>query len=359
MGQLLEAPADPGHLLGAVDLPGLRLDKLQVVDVHDLVPVSQGVCLDVLGRHTAGLNELQLPGPDSVRPVGQALPLLPGDLVALDGGHLDPRQVGHQAVGQLVLVGLQRVESNPPVFGLVVGHGHRQGRFARRGVAPQYHHVPHLRISARVNLGQAPGHVLHRRPTVPVRKDQQHLGHVHALDTPPLHQQLVELGDVAPGPIQVPGRLEQAAQFGHLGHPGLLPHEGSVLPHIGRRGRQVHELQQVLRPAVPVFASQPAPNGHRVGGPALGVQAADGLKHHAALGRQEVLGSDPLQSLSHQGRVDEQGPQHRHLGGQPPVLLYHVGTSSRATSVGAEGSPAEGRDLSSSFQRRLFSQVDA
>ena len=41
------------------------------------------------------------------------------------------------------------------------------------------------------------------------------------------------------------------------------------------------------------------------------------------------------------------------------VLLYHVGTSSRATSLGAEVSPAEGRNLSSSFQRRLFSQVDA
>ena len=340
MGQLLEVPADGGHLLGAVDFPGLRLDELQIVDVHDLVPVCQGVRLDVLGRHAAGLDEVQLAGPDPVGPVGHPLPLLPGDLIALDGGHLDPRQVCHQAVGQLVLVGLQGVKPNPPVFGLVVGHGHRQGRFARRGVAPQHHHVPHLRISTRVDFGQAPGHVLHRRPAVPVRKGQQHLGHVHALDAPPLHQQLIELGDVAPGPIQVPGRLEQAPQLGHLGHPGLLPHEGGVLPHVGCRGGQVHELQQVLSPCIPVFAPQPAPDGHRVGGPALGVQALDGLKHHAALGGEEVLGADLLQGLSHQLRLDEQGPQHRHLGGQPPVLLYHVGTSSRATKEGTAGSPA-------------------
>ena len=53
-------------------------------------------------------------------------------------------------------------------------------------------------------------------------------------------------------------------------------------------------------------APQLAPDGHRIGGLALGKQRPDRLKHHAALGGQEVLRADPLQGLPHQPVVNEQ-----------------------------------------------------
>ena len=78
------------------------------------------------------------------------------------------------------------------------------------------------------------------------------------------------------------------------------------------------------------------PDGHRIGGLALGKQRSDGLEHHAALGGKEVLRADPLQSLPHQPVINEQGSQHRHLGGELVLLpRYHVATSSRATRVGS------------------------
>ena len=339
VGQLLEAPADAGHLLRAVGFPGLRLHQLEIVDVHDLVPPGQGVRLDVLDAHAAGLDQLQLVGPDPVGAGGKAAPLLLRDPVALDGGHLDPRQVGDQAVGQLVLVGLQAVKPDPPCLGLVIGHSHRQSGLARGGVAPQHHHVPHLGVCTRVQLGQTPGHVLHWSPAVPVGKGQEHLGHIHPPDAPAVHQQFVELGNVAPGLVHILGHLEQTAQLSHFGHPCLLPHERGVLPDVGRRGGELHELHEVLGPPVALPAPQPAPDGHRVGGLALGKQRLNGLEHHAALGGKEVLGADPLQGLPHQPGLNEQGAQHRHLGGEPVLLLgYHVATSSRATRVGWEGS---------------------
>ena len=141
---------------------------------------------------------------------------------------------------------------------------------------------------------------------MPLGKGQEHLGHVHALDAPAVHQQLVDLGNVAPGLVHILGHLEQAAQLGHFGHPRLLPHERGILPDVGRRGGELHELHQVLGPPVILPAPQLAPDGHRIGGLALGKQRPDRLKHHAALGGQEVLRADPLQGLPHQPVVNEQ-----------------------------------------------------
>ena len=91
------------------------------------------------------------------------------------------------------------------------------------------------------------------------------------------------------------------------------PHQGCILPPVGGRGRDIHQLEH---PALAVLA-QFAPDRDRVYRRTLQQQRTGRLIDLPVSGVAQVRGIDSGQNVRHLRLIDEHGADHGILGGEP------------------------------------------
>ena len=311
----MQGAGDTGDLLCLIG-PGvaLRLDQLHIIDEDHLEAVGLADGLNLLGGHATGPDQGQPPGGEILAALSHFSPVLLVHRLALDGIEVNADSGGHQTVRKLPLAGLQREEPHVVRLGHVVGQAQGEGRLTCRRLAADNHHVAWLRIGALIDFPDAEGNIpapllcgLGRHETaVGVR----HAPRIHA---PAGGEYFAQFCDLPPALLRGEGRGKVLCNVPDALQGGLLPHQGCILPPVGGRGRDLHQLEH---PALAVLA-QLAPDRDRVYRRTLQQQRTGRLIDLPVTGVAQVRGIDSGQNVRHLRLIDEHGADYGILGGEP------------------------------------------